>query len=232
MRIRPTLATLALIIIALRPSIAEAQLWRNGTFDGFSALSSEINTEVSDSRVYDNFVASGSGWRVTSLFGEFLTDFEANAAYWEIRSGVSEGLGGTLLFSGTNSIIAVADLGDALGLNRRLYTVGGFSPFVLSPGEYWLTIAPADAGSGRAYAGTTSGDAAINALGDAQSFWDSQFFGISFGDTSTQLEGFSDFAYGLNGTEVSTVPEPSTVLLLATGLGVLALGARRRRKTG
>ena len=47
-----------------------------------------------------------------------------------------------------------------------------------------------------------------------------------------ELGAFSDFAYGLNGVEVSAVPEPSMVLLLATGLGVLALGARRRGKKG
>ena len=232
MRIRITLVSLAIVALVMRPSTAHGQLWSNGTFDGFSALASERNTVVSDSRVYDNFIVSGSGWIVTSLFGEFVTDFEASDAYWEIRSEVSEGLGGTLLISGTNSVIGSSDLGDAFGLNRRLYTVGGFAPFFRSSGEYWLTIAPVGAGSGRAFLVTTSGGGAINAIGDNTSFWDSPHFGVSFANTFEGVEACTDFAYGLDGLEdeVSTVPEPSAALLLATGLGVLALGATRRRK--
>jgi len=232
MRIHSLSAGLALSVLAAFPSTAHGQLWKNGIFDGFSALSSEINTDVTDSRVYDNFIASGSGWTVSSLFGEFLTDFEATDAYWEIRSGISLGLGGTLLYSGTNSVTGT-DLGDALGFDHVLYSVSGFTPFHLAPGEYWLTIAPTDAGFGRAYIGTTSGDGSINAISDLKAFWDSQQFGQSFSDASEGIDAFSDYAYGLDGVEgtpSSTVPEPSSVILLATGLGVLTFAAYRRRR--
>ncbi|HKP30917.1 MAG TPA: PEP-CTERM sorting domain-containing protein [Gemmatimonadales bacterium] len=235
MRIQTVLAGATLLSLATFPSIAHAQLWKNGNFDGFGGLASERNGTFIDARLYDNFIASGTGWTVTSLFGEFLTDFPAGDAYWEIRTGVSAGLGGTLLYSGTNTITGVDDLGDALGFDHRLYTVSGFSPFFLAPGEYWLTIAPIGLGEGFAFVTTTEGVDGINAVGDLTAFWDSPSTGTNFGDASDQLEAFSDYSYGLNGiegTDGTTVPEPSTVVLLATGLGAMAVAGYRRRRVG
>jgi len=211
-------------------STSHAQLWRNGGFDGFSGLSSEINTEIADARVYDNFIASGSGWVVTSLFGEFLTDFQANQAYWEIRSGISDGLEGSLLHYGVGNVTGITDLGDAFGFAHLQYRIGGFSAFELPPGEYWLTIAPVGEGFGRAFVATTSGNGALHALGDQRSFWDSQDFGKSFVEAAEELEAFSDFSYGIEG--FSSVPEPSSIILVGTGLVVMVIGVHRKRKSG
>jgi len=230
MRKRSVVPVLVLALLAVSAKGASAQLWMNGSFDGFSALSSERNTVVVDSRVYDNFVVSGSGWLVTSIFGDYLTDFEAATAYWEVRSGLTLGLGGALLYSGTNDVIGMTDLGDAFGYNRVLYTVGGFSPFLLAPGEYWLTIAPIGNGTGRAFVTTTDGSNGINAVTDGRFFWDSPYFGQTFTDEFE--EGvLTDFSYGLNGsTSLSTVPEPSSLILLSTGLGLFALAGWRRHR--
>jgi hypothetical protein len=149
MRKRSVVPVLVLALLAVNAKGASAQLWQNGEFDGFDALSSERSTLVSDSRIYDNFLVSGSGWLVTSIFGDYVTDFTATTAYWEVRSSLSKGLGGNVVYSGTDAIIGVTDMGDAFDLPRVVYTVGGFTPFLLTPGEYWLTIAPIGDGSGR-----------------------------------------------------------------------------------
>lgn len=210
---------------------ASAQLWRNGSFDGFGALRSARTLEA-DARVYDNFRVSGTGWHVTALYGEFLTNFVPELAYWEIRSDLMTGLGGNLLHSMTSSVTGFTDLGDALGFNHLGVRIGGFDPFDLGPGFYWLTIAPVG-DDGLAYLGTTDGTNGINALQDRLFFWDAPAFGSVFNDTPPEFPVLTDFAYGLDGKSLdSTVPEPSSVVLLATGLGIFAFaGWRRHRRT-
>src|SRR5262245_41977238 len=89
------------VLLALLARPAEGQLWRNGSFDGFGGL---FSTRAGfDARVYDNFMVTGTGWQITALYGEFLIDFVPETAYWEIRSGITTGQGGTLLYSFTSA---------------------------------------------------------------------------------------------------------------------------------
>src|SRR5438128_2518056 len=59
-----------------------------------------------DARMYDNAtVGSGAGWNVTGIFTNDLINpgTVIVGGHWEIRSGVSEGVGGTVVASGNVS---------------------------------------------------------------------------------------------------------------------------------
>ena len=82
---------------------------------------------------YQNFVYDGH----TPIAGLFTNNFIITSAlpkigYWEIRSGVSEGNGGTLVASGTNAL-----LNTPTGLSNYNYpiitTSVAISPMVLAP---------------------------------------------------------------------------------------------------
>lgn len=210
------------------PSSAQAQLWYNGDFDGVNGLSSERNSLVSQSMVYDNFVVTGAGWTITSVFGNFQSSYNFTTADYEIRSGVSVGNGGSLLFSGAGMAASqVATGGELNGILEYTATISGLSIF-LAPGTYWFGMSPVGSGSGRAFASTTGGTDASTA---GNSFFNSTFFSSNFVDASVELGTLSDFAYGVDGRVgggQDVVPEPATMTLLATGLAGMA--AARRRK--
>ncbi|BDC47932.1 hypothetical protein F183_A02480 [Bryobacterales bacterium F-183] len=88
--------------------------------------------------VYQAFVVPAGGWTVTRLFTNTLLHYPAPEAYWEIRSGVSEGDGGTLLHSGSYPAPTVTPISST---NVKQVTVSGLSIF-LQPGTYWMTVTP------------------------------------------------------------------------------------------
>ena len=64
---------------------------------------------------YQNFV-TGTSINVTGLFTNNLIDYVPTSGYWEIRSGVSEGNGGTLIASGTGSVTDTPTAAAALDM--------------------------------------------------------------------------------------------------------------------
>jgi hypothetical protein len=211
---------------------APITLWYGGDFDvnnqNVNALSNEQDALVDYARVYDSFtVPNGESWNISSIFSNNLMDINPGTAYWEIRSGVSSGNGGTLLYSGTDSA-SVTPTGRS-GLGYTEYTVAvdvsGLN-ITLGPGTYWLAVQPIDLRTvGRAFASNTFGLNAVNDLDSGNAFFDSSYFNLSFINANI-LGPFDDFSMGVIGTN-GAVPEPATVGLVGAALVGLAFIRRR-----
>lgn len=216
------------LVVTVASAASAQSLFYNGDYLN-NALSSETNTIVSQAMVYTDFVVGGSGWNVTGLFGYFSisSDLASTDAYWEIRSGISLGNGGSLLFSGT-AAEAITPTGNMpAGYNEVRTDVNGLS-FFLAPGTYWVGVSMIGDGQGRAFVENTDGTNGINADIDDSGFFNSSFFGEDFTAASDQDTG-NEFSLGVNGTaDVGAVPEPSTIAMMAVGL-VGFVGTKRRR---
>lgn len=228
-----------LLIISLACVAAAAhagQLFYGGDFDGRSGLRSQEGGNVSDSRVYDNFMLNQTS-NISDVYGNFLDSSggASTSAFWEIRTGLSEGNGGTVVAGGVFSAATTTATGrGGFGLNEYTYDVK-VSGVTLNAGTmYWLTVAPDMTGLGgvNLFLSTTGGANGVGGpLGDDNAFWDSSFYGqtwtnsgiaTAFGDANHTQKW--DFSLGVNG---SPVPEPATFAVL--GLGALALIKRRRK---
>lgn len=226
------------MLLGVAASMAGAQtLFYNGQWDGVYALGSGIDG-LQRAYIYDDFIVTAAGWNVTGVFGDFLVDATFSTANYEIRSGLSNFNGGSLLFSGSGVAATQTATGQSgFGMNEYRVDITTLS-FFLAPGTYWLGIQPV--GSLQRccnYVVTTSGLNGINADLDKVFFYDDPWatpdyrFQQNYAFLGNPSDYPYDLAYGVEGqtASVNVTPEPGTVGLLATGL-VGLLGFRRSRK--
>ena len=197
-------ASLVLNAQAGRPTTtptSSGALWYNGDFNGVGAIPNEDDTSLGPgqfSSVFDDFIVTDpSGWDVTSVFSDNLSSTNVTGAIWEVRQGVSEGNGGTLVAAGVTMTPNVTATGrSGFGYNEYEVEVTGLSIPTLAPGIYWLNVTPIGDLTGLSFDGTTSG---ANCVGtpcgnDQNAFINSNFFAYVF------LGLPYDFSMGVNGT--------------------------------
>ena len=174
---------------------------------------------------YQSFHTIQEVW-IYSAFSNNLSTITPDSGYWEIRSGVSEGNGGTLVASGTNTITHTPTGRSDFGYTEYTDNIGVGSVHLVQAGWWWLTAVPiCTTCAGRSF--NSNANTRLNGVGDTnpgEQFFNSAFFGANF--TNANNEGvFNVFSSGVSGT---TVPEPSSMIMLGSGL-LAAAGVVRRR---
>jgi hypothetical protein len=193
-------------------------LWYNGDFNGVNGLANEENTSLGSGQfasVYDDFNVPSGGWTLTSVFSDNLANTNITGATWEIRQGISEGNGGTVIASGMTMTPVVTNTGrGGFGLQEFMVEVTGLN-VNLAPGTYFLNVTVIGNLTGRSFDTNTSG---ANCVGtpcgnDQNAFFNSNFFKANFTSTSNEGEP-TDFSMGVNGT--TGCPESPTPTPTAT----------------
>jgi hypothetical protein len=230
-------ALLSLFALLFMATFANAQCGNNclfygGDFDvnnpNANGLANETDAIVAGSpygaATYQNFTLSSNS-TATGLFTNNLSGLNPATGYWEIRTGVSEGNGGILVASGTGAVTQTATGRNGFGFTEFRDEVDGLNLSLSSGTQYWMAVVPNDpTNANRSFNSNTFGINAVGTQTNNLQFWNSAFFGVNF--TNANNEGvFQTFSQGVIGT---AVPEPSSLIMLGSGL-VAAAGVIRRR---
>jgi hypothetical protein len=201
-----------------------------------NALANENDALVSGyphgAATYQNFIIpAGQTWNITSLFTNNLSDLHPDGAYWELRVGLSEGNGGTLIAAGYGNTGAgtftwTPTTRSGFGYNEYQAHVLLSPGILLGPGQYWESVVPQSPNeAGRSF--NTNTFTRPNGVGtqiNDQQYFDSPFFGANF-TNADNLGVFQTFSSGIDGF---AVPKPSSLILL--GWGVLGVGGLLRKR--
>jgi len=224
------LSLFALLFFTVAANAADTLYFYAGDFDpnnpNANGLANENDAIVGGNpygaATYENFVV-GSPITVNGLFTNNLSQNTPTAGYWEIRSGVSEGNGGTLIASGTGAVTNTPTGRSGFGYTEYTNLVGDPLGVNLDAGTYWYAVVPVcTTCGGRTFNSNTFGLNQVGTNIPNQQFFNSSFFGANF--TNANNEGvFQAFSGG-----VYAVPEPSSMIMFGSGL-VAAAGVIRRR---
>jgi hypothetical protein len=208
-------------------------LYYGGDYDGVDGAPSMWAPNLQD-LIFDEFGLSQNS-DLQAIWGNFglvqtVDYFIPTQAYCEIRSGVSAGNGGTLLFSGFLSVQDTPTGRSQYGLPE--YQVLADLNLTLPAGIYWLGMAPVGSSIwDEAYISSTSCNE-DNTPGDPNPPPTGYPLtgGISYQDGPAPNYNFmpiaQEFSYGVGG---SVVPEPSMLSLLAVSIIVFSVFLRCRQ---
>jgi hypothetical protein len=200
-------------------------LFYAGDYDGRIGVPSQWTPDYQD-LTFEGFGLSQNS-NLQSIWGNFglaqtVDDFVPTEAYCEIRSGISAGNGGTLLFSGTLPVQATPT--GIYQWGEPEYQVLADIDLTLPAGIYWLGMAPVgDSDWDEANISSTSGGDAAPAsdpnppttgfpIAEGMSyFYDPVGYNYVPLQNTTAGPGIWDFSYGVSGVVV--VPEPSSELI-------------------
>jgi|GEM_PF-2168184 len=188
---------------------------------------------------YDNFVWTNAGGGMVSTLGGYYSSFAGvpitgvTVASWEIRTGMSPGVAGTLVASGIGAPVISSTsfmVGQVPGNppDHPIMRVElDVTDFALAPGIYWLAVSIGDAGanSGGFVVGTTGANSIGTGINDGQSIY-FQGDNVSpnlwnYADVAATFGPQTDLAYF-----ITEIPTPGAAAVLALG-GLVAM--RRRR---
>ncbi len=191
------------------PTLCDPCLFYGGDIDPANANAVGLSDENTllipgGSSTYASFTFKGVSASVTGIVFNLQADanFDPQTATYDVRTGVTEGNGGTSIASGTSSISVAATGRNFLGLNEYTVAVQLSAPLLIAPGEYWFNLTPActngeqdgSCSVGRILLSNTT-NRANNVHGGAQvegeMFVNSSFFGFAYAN-------WCDSTFGLN----------------------------------
>lgn len=145
-----------------------ATLWSNGNSDGRGGYENRIvptgRSVLPAAYVFEDFtIRDDRKWHITEIWSNNFNAAPSTTALWSIRSGMSPGNGGTVLFSGTSPVTQtltgrfrsrIDPMNGWVSVDPEYqFKVSGLN-INLGAGTYWLQVTPYSVG---ASVSTTSG---------------------------------------------------------------------------